>query len=188
MKNNGEITRLLQEWAREGEEGLDELLPLVFDELHRLADYHLSREGSCPTLQPTALVNEAYLRFRRSQVKGFKNRTQFFAFASRVIRSVLVDYARARGAAKRGGQDTHVSLDEARGVRRALNIDTILALDQALTRLGSTHPRQSRVLELHLFGGLTIPEITEALEQSRATIERDWALGRRRLAREIRSS
>lgn len=188
MHDKGEITRLLDKWAAQGDEGLNELVPLVFEELHRLADHHLARVGPMPTLQPTALVNEAYLRFKSSQIRGFADRVHFFAFASQVIRGVLVDHARARQTRKRGGEEARVPLSEALGVRSGLDIETVLGLDQALTRLEASHPRQSRVLELHLFGGLTLDEITEVLELSRSTVERDWALGRRRLARELQDS
>ena len=188
MHDKGEITRLLDKWAAQGDEGLNELLPLVFEELHRLADHHLARAGPAPTLQPTALVNEAYLRFKTSHIRGFQDRVHFFAFASQVIRSVLVDHARARQSQKRGGDEARVPLSEALGVRTGLDIETVLSLDQALCRLEGSHPRQSRVLELHLFGGLTLDEITEVLEVSRSTVERDWALGRRRLARDLQQS
>ncbi len=188
MRETGEITRLLDQWASDGDEGLNELLPLVFEELHRLADHHLARAGPAPTLQPTALVNEAYLRFQSSPIRGFENRVHFFAFASGVIRGVLVDHARARRTAKRGGEEVRVTLSEALGVRGGLDIETVLSLDQALRRLETSHPRQCRVLELRLFGGLTLEEITDALGLSRSTVERDWALGRRRLARDLQGS
>lgn len=186
MSDTGEITRLLSKWADEGDEGLDELLPLVLDDLRSLAAHHLSKHPGTPTFQPTALVNEAYLRFKTSKIEGFENRNQFFAFASRVLRGVLVDYARARQTGKRGGEGIRVELDESLTSRSELHLDTLLTLDQALTKLDSSHPRQSRVLELHLFGGLTLPEISSALGRSQSTVERDWTLGRRRLARELR--
>ncbi len=182
-----DITRLLREWTRGDQNSLDRLLPLVYGELKRLARHHLSRLRPGETLQPTSLVHEAYLRLARADVEAFASRSHFFAFASRLMRSVLVDHARAQGSAKRGGDAPRVALEEAIGVADSGvgDPDTLLAIDEALHRLRELDPRQCRIAELRLFGGLTQPEIATVLGVSRATVERGWAVASRWLAREI---
>ncbi|MEO1086295.1 MAG: ECF-type sigma factor, partial [Acidobacteriota bacterium] len=166
---------------------LDELLPLVLRELRQLAEHHLRRSPSCPTLQPTALVNEAYLRLVGSPVRGFESRRQFFAFASKVLREVLVDHVRARGAKKRGGSGRLGQLEDASEVMIEIAVDaeTVLSLHEALSKLEKLHERQARIVELRFFAGLTLAEIARALDWSEITVRRDWGVARRWLRREI---
>lgn len=182
----GAVTRLLRDWRQGDEDAFRELIPVVFHELRRLAQYHLSREAPGHTLQPTALVNEVYLRLMGGTAE-IEDRTHFFAFAARLMREILVDHARARQAAKRGGGAVKVSLDEAVGVasHQGLDVATVLAVDAALSRLEQLDERQGRVVELRTFSGLTLPEIAEVVGVSLATVERDWSVARRWLAREL---
>lgn len=182
-----EITQLLARWGAGESEALDRLVPLVFQELRRLARWHLAREGAGHTLEPTALVHEVYLRLLGDRTPELGDRTQFFAFASRLIRHVLVDHARAKRAVKRGGLLVKTELDE--GVDAGPTpIDPVAVLDihRALERLEALDPRQGRLAELRYFGGLTVPEAAEVLGISRATAERAWSVARRWLARELR--
>lgn len=182
----GEIAQLLRAWADEGDrQALDRLLPLVLDELRRLAAYQFKRQGSGHTLQPTALVHEAYLRLVGSEARGFENRHQVFALASRLIRDVLVDHARAKRAQKRGGERQRVPLLQALGIAEGSDSAAVLAVHQALERLEALDSRQGRVVELRFFGGLTLAEVASVLELPLATVERDWSVARRWLAREI---
>jgi RNA polymerase sigma factor (TIGR02999 family) len=179
-----DLTRLLLAW-RDGEPGaIDRLAPLVYDELRRQARLQLRGERAGHTLQPTALVHEAFLRLVGQSRAQWQNREQFFAVASRAMRRVLVDHARARMAAKRGDGQTFVVLDDARAPSAPPGVDA-LALDQALDRLAGIDPRQARVVELRYFGGLTAPETAAALDVSLATVNRDWAMARAWLFREI---
>ncbi|MCP3964484.1 MAG: sigma-70 family RNA polymerase sigma factor [bacterium] len=169
-------------------EKLDELLPMVFDDLRRLARYHFSLEPEdYHTLQPTALISEVYLRLVGSKAQRPSNRRQFFTFAARLIREILIDHARARQTAKRGGAVTKVSLEEALGVPAPAvpSPEDLLTIDQALNRLEQIDPRQCRLVELRYFGGLTLPQAAEVLGISRATTERDWSAARRWLARQM---
>lgn len=182
-----EITQLLQAW-RQGEEGaFDQLLPQVLDELRGLARHFLADERPGHTLQPTALVHEVYLRLVGGQVQPFTHRSEFFAFAARLMREILVDHARAKRTSKRGCGAPKLPLEAALGLASDTQLDseTLLAVDQAVTRLGRLHPRQRQVVELRYFMGLTVPEIARALELGHATVERDWAVARRWLAREL---
>ena len=160
-------------------------MPLVFDELRRLARSHLRRERDGHTLQPTALVNELYLRLAGQEGLQWESRVHFFAFASGLMRGILVDHYRARQTAKRGGGTLMLSLDEAIAIPERRDLD-LLAIDDALTALASLDPRQCRIVELRFFGGLTLEEIAETLGLSVATIRREWAAARAWLAREIR--
>lgn len=181
------LTARLNRWAGEGGEALNELFPEIYDELHLLARSHLSRSRhSGVTLQPTVLVNEAYLRLSSHTVKPFADRQEFFALASRLIRHILVDHVRRRLSQKRGGDVAIVPLqqaDTATGSPQtgAAPLD-LLSLNQALERLESQFPAQARVIELRFFGGLTQPEIAETLNLSLSTVERHWSVGKRRLA------
>jgi len=179
-----EVTRLLVAW-RDGQPGaLDRLIPLVYDELRRQARRQLRRERVGHTLQPTALVHEAFLRLAGQSQAQWQNRRQFFAVASRVMRRVLVDQARARAASKRGDGLTRVALDDAVATGASPDVD-VLALDQALDRLEQLDPRQARVVELRYFGGMSAAEAAEAVGLSLATVNRDWAMARAWLFREL---
>jgi RNA polymerase sigma factor (TIGR02999 family) len=168
-----EVTELLAEWSSGNESALDELLPLVDKELHRLAHHYLSRERPGHTLQTTALINEAYLRLAHGKQKQFQNRAHFFAVAANLMRQIIVDHARARQSAKRGGGLHKVSLDEAAIVsdERAAEL---IALDEALHELARAAPRQGRVVELRYFGGLSVEETAEVLKVHPNTILNDW--------------
>jgi RNA polymerase sigma factor (TIGR02999 family) len=164
----------------------DRLMPQVYDELRRLAASYLRRERPGQTLQPTALVNEAYLRLAGEKKAPWKNRTHFLAIAALSMRQILVERARRRHAAKRGGDPERVTLDEARlPVREAGNGIDVLELDRALDRLAAVNPHQAKVVELRYFGGLTVEETAEALDISPATVKRHWTLARAWLRREV---
>lgn len=183
-----EITRILQDWGSRDEDALHKLLPVVFDDLRRMARYYFRRELPGHTLQPTAVVNEVYLRLLGSRIDGFESREQFFSIASRLIREILVDYARARKTDKRGGNVPKVGLEAAFALEHKAHLDpeTLVTLNEALSRLSKIAPRQSRLVELRYFTGLTLPEAAEVIGVSRATAERDWSVARRWLARALR--
>ncbi|HEX8651171.1 MAG TPA: sigma-70 family RNA polymerase sigma factor [Pyrinomonadaceae bacterium] len=168
-----EVTGLLSDWSRGDRAALERLTPLVYDELHRLAHRYMSRERPDHTLQTTALVNEAYLRLVDQRNAHWQNRAHFFAVAAQVMRHILVDYARQRHFAKRGGEARRVTLDEAAIVSQQRAAEFV-ALDEALKRLEAIDPRKSRVVELHFFGGLNFEEIAEVLKVSAVTVRRDW--------------
>jgi RNA polymerase sigma factor (TIGR02999 family) len=178
-----QVTELLMQWKRGDQEAPRVLLPLVYDELRRLARHHLRAERSDHTLQSTALVHEAYLRLVKPGSLQLESRQHFFALASQLMREILVDYARGRRAAKRDGGN-RLTLDEAAELSESKGVD-LLALDDALNELAKMSPRQSRIVELKFFGGLRIGEISEVLGVSSATVERDWAVARAWLHREI---
>jgi len=148
----------------------DQLFPIVYDELRRRAASYMRREGRGHTLQPTALVNEAYIRLSEQNV-GWKNRSQFFAVASQIMRRILVDHARARHAAKRPSGRTRVTLGDPVSIPREVDL---IALDEALQQLEAEDPRQARMVELRFFGGLTHEEVAEAMGVSLATVNREW--------------
>ena len=163
---------------------LDRLLPLIYGELRRQARLQLRHERSGHTLQPTALVHEAFLRLVGQSRAQWQNREQFFAVAAQTMRRVLVDHARAHAAAKRGDGRTLISLDDAPEPAAPPDVD-VLVLDQTLDRLAAIDPRQARVVELRYFAGLSAPETAAALEVSLATVNRDWAMARAWLFREL---
>ena len=177
-------TTLLLAWGRGDETALDQLIPLVHDELRRLARRHMIRERVGHTLQATALVNEAYLRLIEVNQVRWQNRAHFFAMASRVMRRILVDAARARGYQKRGGGAETVSLDEALLVSGEPRQD-LIALDDALNALAAFDLRKSQVVEMRFFGGLSVEETAEALHVSADTVMRDWRLAKVWLVREL---
>jgi RNA polymerase sigma-70 factor, ECF subfamily len=179
-----EMTQLLAAWSDGDREALDKLLPLVEDELHRLAHRYMSREREGHTLQTTALVNEAYLRLIDQREVRWQNRAHFFAMAAQIMRRVLVDMARARGRAKRGRGQLQVSLSEAANVPVVQSAD-VEALDDALKSLEALDPRKSQVVEMRFFGGLSLQEIADVLEVSVGTVRRDWSLARAWLHREL---
>lgn len=163
-------------------------MPLVYDELRRLAHYYLQRERSDHTLQSTALVHEAYLRLAGPGAPQWQNRAHFFGIAARVMRQILVEYARAHTAEKRGGVGAcKLTLDEALDLQQKTDID-VIALDSALTRLSELDPQQSRIVELRFFTGLTIEDTSEVMGISPATVKRDWTSARAWLHREIARS
>ena len=169
-----ELTRLLHEWSNGHSDALPRLMELVYPELHRIAARHLSRERAGHTLQPTALVNEAYMRLAQQQPgQQWNDRTHFFAVAARVVRAVLVDHARARGAVKRGDGAVGVELAEAHASVAARPVD-LLDLDAALVELEAMNAEQSRIVELRYFAGLSIDETAEALAISPSTVKRGW--------------
>lgn len=178
------ITELLVAWGRGDQSALDALAPLVHRELHRLAARHMAGERPGHMLQATALVNEAYLRLVDWKGVRWQNRAHFFAMAAQIMRRILVDVARARASAKRGGRPLHVSLSEAAQVPLGSSVD-LVALDDALKTLEGLHARQSRVVELRFFGGLDLEETAHVLGVSVGTVRRDWSLARAWLYREL---
>lgn len=179
-----DITELLLKWSRGDRDALDRLVPIVYDELRRMAHRYIARENRGHTLQTSALVHEAYLKLVDQSRAEWKNRAQFFGVAARIMRRILVDHARARDAWKRGKGTTRLSLDTAPTLAAEADED-IGGLDEALTRLQSFDARQGRVVELRFFGGLTVEEAAEVMEVSPATIKREWALAKAWLFREL---
>ena len=180
------VTQLLVDWREGNSEALNALIPLVYDELRRLAHNHLNRERPGHTLQSTALVNEAYMRLVRQDL-AIHNRVHFFAVSSHLMRQILVDYARRHRSAKRGEGIDKITLNEADAfLPKKGNLD-LLALDEALNELGRLDPQQTRVVELRFFGGLSIEETAEAVGISPATVKRDWSTARAWLHRELSS-
>jgi RNA polymerase sigma-70 factor (ECF subfamily) len=179
-----DITTLLVAWGRGDEAALQQLIPLVHRKLHEIARRCLKGERPGQTLQPTALVNEAYLRLIDVRRMSWNDRTHFFAMSARLMRRVLVDFARSRQYQKRGGGVMKVSLDEAHEVSIERGQD-LVALDEALTTLSSIDERKARVIEMRFFGGLTAEETAAVLDVSRETVLRDWRLARAWLMREL---
>jgi len=167
------ITELLIDWNRGDKSALDRLMPLVYEELRNVARRRLAAEQREHTLQSAALVNETYLRLVDQERVHWRNRAHFFAISARLMRRILVDHARLRSAAKRGGANPKLSLDESLRVQDQPDLD-VVALDEALDALAKLDPQQARVIELRFFAGLTIEEVSEALAISPATITRDW--------------
>ena len=184
LDSPGEVTALLAAWSAGDREALAKLIPLVYGDLRSRAEGLLRRERSGHTLQPTALVNEAYLKLVDQTQVPWQNRAHFLAVAARAMRQVLVDYARRRRAGKRGAGETLVVFDEAKAATTPRNLD-LLALDQALDRLSALDERQSRLVEMRIFAGLTIDEAAEALGISPATVSREWKHAEAWLHREI---
>ncbi len=178
------VTLLLEKWSAGDRAALDQLMPLVYDELRRLAGNYLRRERPDHTLQPTALVNEAYMQMVDQTRARWQNRAQFIGVAAQLMRRILVDHARAHSADKRGGQYYTVSLSEADRFGGRPDVE-LLAIHEALERLAEIDAQQARVVELKFFGGLTIGEATEVLGVSHTTVERDWKMARAWLRREM---
>lgn len=179
-----QISQLLIAWGNGDQEALDQLMPLVYGELRRMARRYMRDQPAGHTLQTTALIHEAYLRLVGQEEKHWKNRAHFFGVAAHAMRRILVDYARARHAAKRGGEARAVSFDETAlvtGERAA----ELVALDDALNDLAEIAPRQSRVVELRYFGGLSVEETAEVLKVSPETVGRDWRMAKAWLLREL---
>jgi RNA polymerase sigma factor (TIGR02999 family) len=181
-----DITGMLREWSGGNPEALERLLPLVYKELHRQAAAYLRRERIDHTLQATALINEAYIKLIDQKAMDFEDRTHFFAISARLMRQILVDHARTKHREKRGGVDAvKVELDEAAHVGvEAQNVD-LIALDDALTRLGKVDEQQARLVELRYFSGLNLDESANAMKISRATAARDWNVAKAWLKREL---
>ena len=183
-KAPNQVTLLLQGWREGDSKALDALLPLVYKELRRLAHFQLQRERRDHTLQSAALVHEAYLRLVGMNPPQWESRTHFFAIAGQLMRQILVDYARRHKSAKRGGGVCTLSLEDAAVSPRRTEVD-IVALDDALQALARIDKRQSRVVELRFFAGLSLDEISTALEVGLATVQRDWTAARAWLHREM---
>ena len=180
-----EISRLLRAWSDGTSEALDELLPLVYDELHRQAHRFLRKERQSHTLQTTALIHEAYLNLVKQKRITLQNRNHFFAISANLMRQILVNYANARHRKKRGGPAEDLELDDAILIAtKARDLD-LLALDEALNRLAEMDEQQARIVELRYFGGLTIEETAAVMDISPATIKRDWNMTKAWLYREL---
>jgi len=178
MKAPEGVTQLLMDWGSGDQAALDKLMPLVHDELRRLAKNYMRRERANHTLQPTALVNEAYLKLVDQKNAHWQNRAQFFGVAAQLMRRILVDHARLHQAQKRGGSNQQrLSLTDADRVAGRPDLD-LLALHEALTGLAEVDPQQSRIVELKFFGGLSIEETAVVLGVGHATVERDWKMAR----------
>jgi RNA polymerase sigma factor (TIGR02999 family) len=178
------VTQLLQGWRAGDRKALDALLPLVYDELRRLAHYQLRNERPEHTLRSTALVHEAYFRLVGQDFPQWEGRSHFFAVAAQLMRQILVDYARRHRASKRGSGACKLTLDDAVALPQRKDLD-IVALDDALNTLAEIDPRQSRVVELRFFAGLSLEETSEVMGIATATVQRDWTAARAWLHREI---
>jgi RNA polymerase sigma-70 factor, ECF subfamily len=182
-----EVSQLLIKWGSGDQESLNELMPLVYGELRRLARCYLRRERPGHTLQTTALVHEAYLKLIDQEHQRWQNRAHFFAISAQLMRRILVDYARAHRAAKRGGDHLRLPLDEvdeAADLCGRNNAD-LIGLDEALDELSALDPQQGRVVELRIFGGLTVEETAEVLNISPRTVKREWSMARAWLRQQI---
>jgi RNA polymerase sigma factor (TIGR02999 family) len=179
------VTQLLLSWSDGDESAMDRLAPLVYEELHRLARGYMNREREAHTLQTSALVNEAYLRLIDVRRVQWQNRAHFFAMASRLMRRILVDFARRRRYRKRGGGVEHVAFDEGLTVSANPSSD-LVAIDDALRALAAVDPRKVQVIELRFFGGLDVRETARALNVSPETVRRDWRLAKAWLLREMK--
>ena len=183
-KSEADVTQLLQRVSSGGAEALDELIQVVHGELRRQAARYLRRERQNHTLQPTALVNEAFMKLVDQRKVRWQNRAHFFGVAAQAMRRIVIDHARARQRIKRGGVQHAVTLDEAMIAEESRSID-VLALDQALTRLAQLDERQARIVELRYFAGLSVEETAEVTGLSPATIKREWAMARAWLHAEL---
>ena len=182
-----EITQLLLDWRNGEASAFERLMPIVYDELRRLAGAFMRRQSPGHTLQTTALVNEAYLRLIDSDKVNWQSRTHFFAISAQLMRRILVDAARRKQSQKRGGDRLQVTLDERFDIPLENETDMV-ALDDALKRLSELSPRQSRIVELRYFGGLTEEQVAGTLEISTRTVRRDWSVARAWLYRELTSA
>jgi RNA polymerase sigma factor (TIGR02999 family) len=184
---SSDITQMLKEVTSGDDSAVRRLMPLVYDELRALAESYLRQERSDHTLQATALVHEAYVRLIKQDDVEWQNRAHFFAVAAQAIRRILVDHARARHRAKRGGGLERVRLDEDVAVLEERDLD-LVALDESLEKLAALHERQARIVELRFFGGLTLKEVAECLGVSPRTVDGDWSMARAWLRRELREA
>jgi RNA polymerase sigma factor (TIGR02999 family) len=179
-----DVTALLESWSNGDPDALQRLMPLVYDELHRLARNYLRRERPDHTLQSTALVHEAYIRMVNQKTVNWQNRAHFFGVAAQSIRHILVDHARGYQTAKRGASARKMALDDAVAITEARDID-LIALDDALNGLSAVDPQQGRIVELRFFGGLSIEETADVLKISPATVKRDWVMAKAWLFRNL---
>ncbi len=184
IRSSEGITQLLEKWSRGDQRALEQLMPLVYDELHRIAQGYLRRERREHTLQPTALVNELFLKFFDQNSMSWQNRAQFFGVAAQFMRRILVDHARHHYSAKHGGGHLAVSLKDIAAFGAEPDAD-LLALHDVLNRLEALDPDQGRIVELRFFGGLTIKETAEVMQISHATVEREWRTAKAYLKREL---
>lgn len=185
MESTRDLTGLLLSWSRGDSQAREALLPLVYGELRGIAGRYMRQERSDHTLQPTALIHEAYLRLVDQKRVDWQNRAHFFGVAANVMRRILVDHARRRGRVKRGGAERTVSLEELSDVADQRTPD-LLALDAALTHLAARDPRKASIVELHFFGGLTVAETAEVLGCSTATVTRHWRTAKVWIFRQLR--
>jgi RNA polymerase sigma-70 factor (ECF subfamily) len=179
-----EVTELLVDWSNGDQTALDKLVPLVYDELRRMAHHYMARESPDHTLQTSALVNDAYLRLIDQKRTNWQNRSQFFGIAAQLMRRILVDHARSHAYAKRGGGAIKIPFDEA-SVLSPQRAAAVVALDDALNQLATIDPRKCQIVELRYFGGFTVEETATLLEVSDVTVMRDWSLAKAWLRREI---
>jgi len=179
-----QVTQLLKAWSEGDKLALDRLYDLVYDELRRLAHRYMSRENQGHTMQTTALVHEAYLRLANAEELNWQDRTHFFAVSANVMRRILIDGARARHAERRGGDEIPLALDEAPEIAKKNDPD-LIALDDALNELAKVNERQSKVVEMRYFGGLSVEETAAALKVSPDTVMRDWRFAKAWLKREM---
>lgn len=180
-----DITQLLVDWRNGDKAAMDQLLPIVYDELRRLASSLFRRERVNHTLQPTALVNEAYLHLVGQSEVSWQNRAHFFSAAARLMRHILIDHARAHNATKRGGGEVKVSLKEDMAATEQREVD-LIALDAALDELATFDKQQSQIVEMRFFGGLSVEETAEVLALSPATVKREWSTAKAWLYREMK--
>jgi RNA polymerase sigma-70 factor (ECF subfamily) len=178
------VTQLLQAWGAGDEGALEQLMPLVYNELHRLAQRYMASEQTGHPLQTTALVHEVYLRLVGIQNLDWQNRSHFYALCARLMRRILIDFARSQNYQKRGGQIAHIELEESATVSAVVGAE-LLAVDEALKQLATVDTRKSEVVELKFFGGLTVDEIAATLKVSPETVMRDWKLAKAWLLREL---
>lgn len=187
VTKQADVTAILREWRQGNADGLERLVPLVYDELRKVARVHLRREQAGHSLQATALVHEVYLRLVAVDRMTIEGRAHFLALAARLMRQILVDHARRKRSAKRGGGATVVNLDEAEQAVEPVGVD-VLALDEALDEMAAFDPRQRDLVELKFFGGLTIDEAALSMDVSPATVEREWAIARAWLFQRLTAS
>lgn len=179
-----QVTRLLIQWSEGDQTALDDLIPIVYDELRRMAKRSMKRQDSGHTMQTTELIHEAYLKLAGNEEKTWKNRAHFFGVAAQAMRHILVDYARSKNSQRRGGFKQRITLAENQFVSNERS-EEIVALDDALTRLAELDERKSRVFEMKFFAGLNFEEIAEVLQMSTVTIKRDWSFAKNWLSKEI---
>ena len=184
IQSDHEVTRLLEAWSQGDPVALEALIPLVYDDLHRMARYFFQREADSHTLQPTALVSEVYLKMRGQKKIRWDSREDFFNFAAQVMRHFLVDYARRRKADKRGGSQTKLPLDIALDLAGDATLD-VVDLDRALEELMRIDPRQGRIVQLRFFVGMRVEEVAELLGISTATVKREWRTAKLWLRRHL---